>query len=243
MMAFLACNDEKKESELAENTRPEKAAALVKEYGFLLNDYEVVRDTVRSGDSFGIILDNNGLSPEKVFQVVEKVRDTFNPRRMVIGDPYVILKKKDTAGTPVAFVYEKDLINYTVIDLRDSISAYTAKKPVTISTKTISGVIESSLSEAIEAAGLNYLIAHEMINIYQWSIDFFRLQEGDRFKLVFKERYINDSIYAGIEKIEAAIMRKSPIMPSIFHWTLPPEREIITTKRLDHCKVFSLKPP
>lgn len=205
MMAFLACNDEKKESELAENTRPEKAAALVKEYGFLLNDYEVVRDTVRSGDSFGIILDNNGLSPEKVFQVVEKVRDTFNPRRMVIGDPYVILKKKDTAGTPVAFVYEKDLINYTVIDLRDSISAYTAKKPVTISTKTISGVIESSLSEAIEAAGLNYLIAHEMINIYQWSIDFFRLQEGDRFKLVFKERYINDSIYAGIEKIEAAV--------------------------------------
>ncbi|HER40103.1 MAG TPA: M23 family peptidase, partial [Salinimicrobium catena] len=97
------------------------------------------------------------------------------------------------------------LINYTVVNLGDSISAYTAKKPVTITKKAVSGVISSSLSEAIEEEGLNYLLAHEMNNIYQWSIDFFRLQKGDRFKLVYNERYINDTIYAGIENIEASV--------------------------------------
>lgn len=205
MMAVTACNDEPKKVEIADNTIEKPAPKIVKEYGYVLNDFEVVRDTVRSGDSFGIILGSHGVEPGKIFQIVEKVKDTFNPRKVVIGKPYVILKDNDSAQTPKVFIYENDLINYTVVNLGDSISAYTAKKPVTITKKTVSGVISSSLSEAIEEEGLNYLLAHEMNNIYQWSIDFFRLQKGDRFKLVYNERYINDSIYAGIENIEASV--------------------------------------
>ena len=205
MMAVTACNDEPKKIELADNTIEKPAPKIVKEYGYVMNDYEVVRDTVRSGDSFGIILGMHGVDPGKIFQIVEKVRDTFDPRKMVIGKPYVILKENDSAGTPKKFIYENDLINYTVVDLGDSISAYTGKKPVTITKKAVSGVINSSLSEAIENEGLNYLLAHEMNNIYQWSIDFFRLQKGDRFKLVYNERYINDTVYAGIENIEASV--------------------------------------
>lgn len=206
MIAVSACNDAQKKAEIADSIIEEPAAPpVVEEYGLVLNDYEVVRDTVRSGDSFGIILGTHGVQPGQIFQIVEKVKDTFNPRKIVIGKPYVILKAKDSARTPKKFVYENDLINYTVVDLRDSISAYTAKKPVTITKKAVSGVISSSLSEAIQDEGLNYLIAHEMNNIYQWSIDFFRLQKGDRFKLVYNERYINDSIYAGIENIEASV--------------------------------------
>ena len=79
------------------------------------------------------------------------------------------------------------------------------KKPLTIKKRDVSGVINSSLSETIAEEGLSYLLAHEMNNIYQWSIDFFRLQKGDRFKLVYNERYIDDTIYAGIENIEAAV--------------------------------------
>ncbi len=206
MMAFTACNDDTKNKEIADNVIKEKPApAIIKEYGFVLNDYEVVRDTIKSGDSFGIILGTHGVNPNNIFNIVNKVRDTFNPRKIVLGKPYVILKERDSAKTPKAFIYESDLINYTVVDLRDSISVYTAKKPVTVSKRTVSGYINSSLTEAIQDEGLSYLIAHEMSNIYQWSIDFFRLQKGDRFKLVYNERYINDSIYAGIENIEAAV--------------------------------------
>lgn len=206
MIAVLACNDEPKEPEIADNKIEEPAVpAVVEEYGHVLNEYEVVRDTVRSGDSFGIILGSHGVQPGKIYQIVEKVKDTFNPRKVVIGKPYVILKEKDSARTPKVFVYENDLINYTVVNLGDSISAYTGKKPVSIRKKTVSGIIKSSLSEAIEEEGLNYLLAHEMNNIYQWSIDFFRLQKGDRFKLVYNERFINDTLYAGIKSIEASV--------------------------------------
>ncbi len=205
LVVFTACNEESKKKDLANNVKEEPAPVIVRDYGFVLNDYEVVRDTIKSGDSFGIILGNHGVAPGKVFEIVQKVKDTFNPRRIVLGKPYTILKERDSARTPRVFVYENDAINYTVVDLRDSISVYTAKKPVTVTQKVVAGVITSSLSEAIQDQGLNYLLAHEMNNIYQWSIDFFRLQKGDRFKLVYNERYINDSIYAGIENIEASV--------------------------------------
>lgn len=205
MMVFTACQDEPKNVEIADNHKEEPVPDLIEEYGIVLNDYEVVRDTIRSGDSFGLILGSHGVNPNNIFEIVNKVQDTLNPRRIVVGKPYVILKERDSAKTPKAFIYENDLVNYTVVDLRDSINAFTAKKPVTIAKKTFSGVINSSLSQTIQEEGLSNLLAHEMSNIYQWSIDFFRLQKGDRFKLVYNERYINDSIYAGIENIEAAV--------------------------------------
>lgn len=205
MIAVTACNEAPKEPEIAQKVEEKPEPVKVEEYGFVMNDFEVVRDTVRSGDFFGLILGKHGLEPGKVFQIVEQTKDTFDPRKIVLGKPYVVLKEKDSAQTPYAFIYENDRINYTVINFRDSISAYKAKKPVTVTKKVVSGVINSSLSEAIEQEGLNYILAHEMNNIYQWSIDFFRLQKGDKFKLIYNERYINDSIYAGIEGIEAAV--------------------------------------
>ena len=202
MMALIACNDKPK-AEIANNAVEEKAPALIKEYGFVLNDYEVVRDTIRSGDSFGVILGKNGIDPARVFEIVEKVRDTFNPRKIIQGKPYVILK--DSALTPKAFIYENDRINYTVVDLRDSIMVYTAKRPVKVIKKEVAGVINSSLYETMQTEGLSDVLAIEMNNIYQWSIDFFRLQKGDKFKLVYNERYIDDTVYAGIENIEASV--------------------------------------
>ena len=206
MFAFASCNQAKEKEAIAENIEeviPEEPKE-VKEYGMVLNDFEVVRDTVRSGDSFGDILQSHGLGPGDVYELVQAVKDTFNPRRIVIGKPYVILKGKDSAQTPQKFIYENDLINYTVVDLADRRTAYTDKKPVSIKRRTVTGVIETSLSDAIQGQGLNYLLTHELNNIYMWSIDFFRLQKGDRFKMVVNERYVNDSIYAGIESIEAA---------------------------------------
>lgn len=205
MMVFTACNNREEKPDIADNTSEIKAPVVIKEFGFVLNDYDVVRDTIRSGDSFGLILGSHGVNSNKIFEIVNKVRDTFNPRRIVLGKPYTILKARDSAQTPKAFIYENDIINYTVVDLRDSISVYTAKKPVSITKKTVAGVINSNLSETMQEEGLSNLLALEMSNIYQWSIDFFRLQKGDRFKLVYNERYINDSIYAGIENIEAAV--------------------------------------
>lgn len=78
------------------------------------------------------------------------------------------------------------------------------KKPITIVKKHASGVISSSLSETMDSQGLPYQLINDMSDIYAWTIDFFRLQKGDKFKIIYNERFIEDSIYAGIKSIDAA---------------------------------------
>ena len=41
-------------------------------------------------------------------------------------------------------------------------------------------------------------------DIYAWTIDFRRLMPGDRFKVIYTDKYINDSIYAGVHDVKAA---------------------------------------
>ena len=141
----------------------------------------------------------------KTFTYVEKgMKHTFDVRKIRVGKPYLILKSKDTTEKAEVFIYENDPINYTVVDLRDSVLAYRSKKKVKYVEREASGVIESSLSEAILDQGIDYNVTNNLSEIYAWTIDFFRLQKGDKFKVIYKEKYINDSIYAGAEPIESA---------------------------------------
>ncbi|MGY5845837.1 M23 family metallopeptidase [Salegentibacter sp. HM20] len=207
MLAFVACNDDEKDQAVVEEVIEEKPP-VIKDYGFVLNDFEVIVDTIVRGDSFGTILDRHGISPGRVHELAITVKDTFNPARITAGKKYLILKDKDSAATPKYFIYENNKIDYTVVDLQ-KISAYKEKRPVSIKKRQISGVVTSSLSEAMQAQGLSNLLVYELSNIYQWSIDFFKLQKGDQFKMVYNEKYIDDTIFAGIENVEAAVFKHS----------------------------------
>lgn len=177
---------------------------IVEEYGLVLNDFEVVRDTVISGDTFGGILSNNGVSQAKIYEVATTFRDVFDVRKIGIGRPYVLLKSKDSLQQTQVFVYEKNKIEYAVIDFRDSLKVYHEKKPVRLIEKTASGVITSSLSETLSSQELSPYLAEAMSDIYAWTINFFQLQKGDYFKIVYDERVISDSIPGGVAQVKAA---------------------------------------
>lgn len=182
------------------------AERVTEEFGFVLDDFEVVRDTIKSGDTFGVIMDRQGVLPGKVFQIAESVKDTFNVARIRAGRPYTILKSKDSLQKAEVFIYQPNRVDYVVVDFRDSINAYSGKLPVTVKRRIASGVITSSLSQAMEAEGLSQALVHELSSVYQWTVDFFKLQKGDNFKIIYNERYINDSIYAGVENVEATVL-------------------------------------
>ncbi|NNE76953.1 MAG: peptidoglycan DD-metalloendopeptidase family protein [Pricia sp.] len=177
---------------------------VVKQFGFNLDEFTVKLDTVKNGDSFGELMLEHKVDYPKIAKITQDFRDTFDVRKIRVGKPYLILKSKDTTETAQVFIYENDPINYTVVDLRDSVTAYKEKKVVKYVEREASGVIETSLSEAILDQGIDYNITNNLSEVYAWTIDFFRLQKGDKFKVIYKEKYINDSIYAGAEPIEAA---------------------------------------
>ena len=174
-------------------------------FGYNLNNYMVVNDTVRSGDSFGVLLERNHLFYPQIHHIAAKTKVVFDVRQLRIGKPYTVLYSKDNTKTPLVFIYELNKIEYLVVEFCDSIIAYKERKPVKVIEKEAFGVIESSLSETMEAQGLPTQLIYDMSDdIYAWTIDFFRLQKGDNFKVIYKERFVDDSIYAGIETIEAA---------------------------------------
>jgi murein DD-endopeptidase MepM/ murein hydrolase activator NlpD len=192
-----------------EETAVEKPEELVQndnfKFGYNLNNYKVSNDSVRGGDSFGVLLERHHLFYPQIHHIAEKTKAIFDVRQLQIGKPYTILYSKSEDKTPVVFIYEINKIEYLVVDFCDSIIAYKERKPVKIIEKEAFGVIESTLSETMEAQGLPTQLIYDMSDdIYAWTIDFFRLQKGDNFKVIYKERFVDDSIYAGIETIEAA---------------------------------------
>ena len=106
---------------------------------------------------------------------------------------------------PKCFIYQPNLEEYVVINFHDSIHAYTSRKPIKYVEKEVSGTINSSISETLEEKGLSQVLANKLADdIYAWTIDFRRLQPGDRFKVIYSDKYIDDSIYAGVHDVKAA---------------------------------------
>ncbi len=199
---LLACTNDLKDNDttLIQTGPP----PVIEEYGYILNDFNVIRDTIRSGDTFGAILDSYGVSNQKILEIASKFKDSFDVRKIRIGKPYVLLNSKDTSNTTQVFIYEKNRIDYAVVDLRDSINFYTSKKPIRYEEKFAAGVISSSLSQTMEDQNLSPNMTDQLANIYAWTVNFFHLQPGDRFKVVYTEKFINDTIPAGLDKIKAA---------------------------------------
>jgi murein DD-endopeptidase MepM/ murein hydrolase activator NlpD len=178
------------------------------EFGFKLNDYIVIRDTIRKGDSFGEILERNKIGYPKIFHIAEKAKDTFDIRKLQVGRPYTLLCSKDSLQLPQCFIYQPSKEEYVVVDFKDSITqAYIKRKPVKYVEKEAIGVIalNSSISQVLDSQGISMVLAYKMADeIYAWTIDFNRLQEGDRFKVIYTDKYIDDTIYSGIHNIKAA---------------------------------------
>ncbi len=199
--SFFSCskNQEIQDEEVT------KLVVKKSEFGFTYADFNVIHDTIKKGDTFGSIIEKQNIGDKKVYDIIEKIKDTFDVRIIRYNKPYVLLRSKHKKNKLQVFIYQPDAVNYYVVDLRDTaVVAYKKSKPITIKRRTIGGVLKSSLSETLESAKVEGALASKITKIYAWSIDFFKLKKGDRFALTFTERYINDSIYDGVDSLEAA---------------------------------------
>lgn len=176
----------------------------VYEFGILLNDYHVVRDTVVRGDSFGGILEKYGIYYPQIFNINNVAKKAFNFRKIRTGRPYTLLCSKDSLQTPELLIYQPNAIDYVTVKLQDSLWAKKEQKEVRLIEREAWGVINSSLYETLNEQGLSPLVAYDMSDIYAWTIDFFRLEKGDRFKVFYTEKYVNDSVFVGHNRVHAA---------------------------------------
>ena len=222
-----------------------KAKPKLVEFGFKIHDFNIVNDTIKSGDTFGSLLEKQNLDGRKVYDIVAKVKDTFDVRSIRIGKPFTILRSKDRTNKIQVLIYQPDRLNFYVIDFRDSIVVYKKAKPLTFKTRTIAGALNGSLSETLQNLKVDPALAPRIAKIYAWSIDFFKLKKGDKFALKFTERYINDTIYDGVDSLKAAFFEYKG--KKVYAFPFAPDANIKKQQYFDEegktLKNFFLKAP
>ena len=177
---------------------------IIKEFGFTLNNFNVKKDTIESGDSFGLILEKNNLFYPKIYTIVQETKKVFDIRKINVGRPYTILSSKDSLNQPLVFIYQPNAVDYLVVSLGDSLWAEKKQKEIKLKEFEAMGSIKSSLAETMQELNLSPLLTNELSEIYAWNIDFFRLEKGDNFKIQYTSRYVDDSIYIGLNRIHNA---------------------------------------
>ena len=203
LFTLFACKEDEQTTKPKPVAKP--AAPVTKEFGFTLEDFRVVRDTISNGDTFGKLLSEEGYDGAQVHKITEAIKDSFDLRNIRVGKPFTMLKGRSAPNKLQVFIYQPDNMSYYVVDLRDSIAKATKTvKPVTIKRRVIAAEIEGSLAETLSNAGASPALAHELSEIYAWSIDFFKIQKGDKFAVTVNEKYIDGTQYAGLDKIEAS---------------------------------------
>ena len=204
ILALFVWSCEEEKGAQVPAVKEEKTVEADLRYGYDFNQYNVQSHKIKRGDTFGAILEKNGIDYPEVYAILQKIKGNVNVRKLQIGKPYTLLFTKDSVPTPKAFIYHPDALGYSVVQLRDSVFGKKVQKPIRTVELQATGVIQSSLYETMQNSGYNSMLTYFLADVYAWTIDFTRLDKGDRFKVIYTEKFVDDSISVGIEKIKAA---------------------------------------
>ena len=196
-------------------------------YGIDLNKYNIKTQKIKWGDSFGKILEDNGIDYPEVYKILQEIKGKVNVRKLATGKPYSLFFSNDSTLTPEYFVYHPDPKAYTLVHLKDSLYGDVIKKPIKKIEFEVSGMIKSSLYETMKNIGVNEEITYHLSDIYAWTIDFFRLQKGDKFKVIYTEKFVDDSISIGVDHVKAACFEHKGKTLYAFKYVTDPKKGII----------------
>lgn len=173
-------------------------------YGFIEDSFHIERDLVGRNQNLATILLSQKIDYAVIHQVAENSKEIFDVRRIRSGNKITFLFNRDSLQTPAYFVYEIDNTDYLVMSLTGNLEVTRHQKPVEIIRKEGGGIINSSLWNAISQNNLNPMLAIELSEIYAWTVDFFGIEKGDNFRVIYDESYV-EGTSIGISTIHAAL--------------------------------------
>ena len=173
-------------------------------FGYVVDSFEVVRKTIKRNEFLANILGEHNISNQKIRELVSRSRGIFDIRKIGVRKPYDLICYNDEFQTAKAMIYYPNDVDYVVFHLEDSVYAKTGIRKVETIEKTSSGVIYSSLAQTMEENGLKPQLTNDLADIFAWEVDFFRIYPGDRFKLIYDERFV-DGKSIGYGEIKGAI--------------------------------------
>ena len=162
---------------------------------------DVAAGEVRSGQSLSHILAPAGVSAAQLHLMAIDQKAVFDVRRMKAGNDWSLFSGPD--GTPRHFTYTISSKEYVVFDLTDQGRARRGQFPSETRRGYVEGEVHGSLYQVLEDEGHSTTLALAMSQVYAWTIDFSRIQAGDRFRILYDRDWVAGSP-VGMPRILAA---------------------------------------
>ena len=205
-LVFILSNLNNKKNHASKEDKLE-AVGPKYEYGILVDSFNVTKALVKQGQTFGEILYQNHIDHPQIDQIVKKSKEIFDFRRLQVDKEYTVICTKDSIEKACYFIYQENPISYIVVDLTNGVDVYRGEKEIITKVMLSSGEISYSLSESVVKLGISEKVSIKLSEIYAWTIDFFKIQKGDAFKVYYENNYV-DSVcsenYIGIGRVLAA---------------------------------------
>ncbi|MEI6455647.1 MAG: peptidoglycan DD-metalloendopeptidase family protein [bacterium] len=134
------------------------------------------------------------ISNQMIDRIARATRDIFDVRKIRSGGKYALVLTRDSVPKTQYFIYEINDVDFVVYDFRDSLKVYRDKKKVTKVVRTVNGTISSSLWNAFAEQKLDMNLGMTMADVYAWTVDFYGLQKGDHFRVIYEEYSVQDAV-------------------------------------------------
>ena len=178
------------------------APQLKMAYKIRLDSLDVMHGSVSDNQNLAVLL-SGYISAGMIDKIARETQGVFDVRKIHTGNAFARIFSKDSTHRTLFFIYEINPIDFVVYDFRDSLRVYVDKKKVTRLVKTSSGTIKSSLWNCFVENKLDIGLGMALSDVYAWTIDFYGLQKGDNFKVIYEEVFVDDKLI-GIDRILAS---------------------------------------
>ena len=161
---------------------------------------------ISPGDNLGFIFRSLGFSAADTEMLIRSYRQVLNPARLQAGREYITYSTCDSIPEIRYIIFSKSYTDFAVFDLTgDTISASMYNKEITIRKNYVEGELNSSLWNSLESQGVDPLLAIYVSDVFAWEIDFFDVKEGDSYRVLYDEAYIDDTTKLKINSVQGAI--------------------------------------
>lgn len=201
LMCGCGGNDQTVDVLIPEDTVVEKVNI---QYGIITDSFKVVEAAVKKNELLSHILLRHHIPYPEIDQLVKRAKGVFDVTQIRSGKNYTVLCKDDSTEKAQYFIYERNPVEYVVCDLRGEMKVYEGQKEVSERRREVEGTINSSLYQTLMDIDVSPAVAMKLSEIYAWSIDFYRIQKGDRFKVIYSDRYVEDT-RVGVGDIHASL--------------------------------------
>ncbi|MEQ8470333.1 MAG: peptidoglycan DD-metalloendopeptidase family protein [Marinoscillum sp.] len=207
--AYYFSEQSKKAAVMAEELRLADSLANVEIpqptllYGIAIDSFDVFEGKIKWSQSLSNILSEFDVSNESIYQLANAAKGVFDVRLLKANYPFTVIHERNETKTARQLIFEPDATEYVVFNLADSIFVDRVKREIIREEKVLTARVESSVSEAVLEAGGSQLLVNRLVDIYAWQVDFFRIQKGDEFKVIYEQERVGDQV-VGVGKIVGA---------------------------------------